>query len=194
MESSQDADATRRILASERTEADADRFFNHGGLFTCFAYRDCQMNELSSTPESKSSKSRSTRFAVIVSAWASSLLRTFASCAASWLIGTRPGTEVSSMERRGWEAELERQARVNRQRDIDLQGRSESGKGSPPRRPHFLYGPLDGLEGFALDSPSQEFYFPSSRANPGRFAYYVVQEGDWWFIGWRTREQVMAGG
>ena len=60
-----------------------------------------------------------------------------------------------------------------------------------PRKPQFIGGPLDGLDGLSLDSPSQEFYFPST---PKRFAYYVCDGTDWSFVGWRSKQQVLAGG
>ena len=145
-----------------------------------------------STQGLKGFLSRSFAFAATSCGWALTLPGTFGSLvrkstgrlltsvASDWISsGETPGM---SMERKGWEKAV-------RQGVVTVVPEKPT-----PRKPQFLFGPLDGLEGFSLDSPSQEFYLPSWRANPDRFAYYVVQDGDWWFIGWRTREQVMAGG
>ena len=140
------------------------------GLFTCSFYLAKKMKRSLSTTGRSESKWLS--FALVaVGKFASGLWRLtmFACGAASWTAGSQMDQEA-----------------VESNRQLSARERKP--------KPQFIGGPLDGMEAFSLDSPSQEFYFPSSRVNPGRFAYYVVHGGNWEFIGWRTREQVMAGG
>jgi len=138
------------------------------------------MNDSLSTQGRSESNSSWFGFLARKSASAWRQLRTFAWFALSWtegaIIRVTVGMEVPLLE----DALEKHQKRLARLEGIDQGETVRPGQSPGSGKPQFIGGPLDGLDGFALDSPSQDFYFPSMK---GRFVYYACDGQDWCFIG-----------